>query len=318
MKHTNPLVQLFNFWNTKTEGAQNSKTYTTGQETQEDAERTVLSAFNIPKGNYMWTMSAARAGVRRRRRDEAFDQARQYQITYDSTCDAENLVYSSGPYVFHEDGKRWTSPDEWGNAHQDNPHALSRIHRPANEPQEHVPVWNGCPCSGNELLFRNLWNLCETDWDATLIPVRYAGQRANLYLGNKTGGQEDEAFNDQDYSSRRSLISIHITDPENNYSKVNGKNEKEQNDMMVGNGKNWVWNDVVNNTSTLLTNNPFIHANWKRADNKYFEDLLMSLLGEEINTGISMFQGLNLNSKIPTGKEEKTIDVFTIFRDKVL
>ena len=88
--------------------------------------------------------------------------------------------------------------------------------------------------------------------------------------------------------------------------------------MMIGNGRNWVWNDVVNNTSTLLTNNPFIHANWKRADNKYFEDLLMSLLGEEINTGISILQGLNLNSKIPTGKDEKTIDVFTIFRDKVL
>ena len=319
MKHTNPLVQLFNFWNTKAEGDENSKSYTTGQETQENAEGTVLSAFNIPKGNFMWTMSAARAGVRHRRRDGAFDQARQYQITYDSTSDAENLIYSSGPYVFHEDGKRWISPDEWGNAHQDNPHALSRIHRPAGEPQEHIPIWNGCPCTGNAAQFRNLWNLCESDWDATLIPVRYAGQKAKLYLNKVCGGdQEVPPFNELDRGERRELIGIHITDAENNYSKVNGQNDKEKNDMVIGNGRNWVWNDVVNNTSTLLTGNPFIHANWKRADNSYFKDLFMSLLPEEINTGLSVMDGLNLNSKIPTGKEEKTIDVFTIFRDKVL
>jgi len=319
MKHTNPLVQLFNFWNTKAEGDENNKNFTTGQETQENAERTVLSAFNIPKNNYMWTMSAARAGVCHRRRAGAFDQARQYQITYDSTGDAENLAYNSGPYVMTEDG-HWTTPDAWGGSHPDNPHALSRIHRPAGESQQHVPIWNGCPCSGNAAQFRNLWNLCETDWDATLIPVRYAGQKAKLFLGEGSGGNlEGLPFNGSNYEERRRLIGIHITNPDN-YSFTNGQNDKEKNDMAIGNGKNWVWNGIVNNTSTLLTNNPFIHANWKPAGNDYFskENLFYSLIPDEISTGISMLKGLNLNSKIPTGKEEKTINVFTIFRDKVL
>ena len=41
MKHTNPFVQLFNFWNTKAEGDKNSRTYTTGNETQENTEKII-------------------------------------------------------------------------------------------------------------------------------------------------------------------------------------------------------------------------------------------------------------------------------------
>ena len=39
-----------------------------------------------------------------------------------------------------------------------------------------------------------------------------------------------------------------------------------------------------------------------------------------ISTGLSAGKedGLNLNSKVPTGNKEKTIDVFTILKDRIL
>lgn len=275
MKHTNPFVQLFNFWNTKSNK--------TGTEKQEGNESTVLSAFNIPEGNFMWTMSAARAGVRHRRRDGAFDQERQYQITYDSTCDAENLNYKSGPYVKEQNGNGWTPPEEWDRSY--NKHALSRIYFPG---QKQSPVWNGCPCEANSQQFKNMWNLCETDWDATFLPLRYAGQKALLYLEkeeDKDHVNEHDAFNSKDHSERRSLLG-----EADHYKKI-------------GNGKYWVWNGVATNNSSVLMSNPFISSGWKPANKPYGNA-----------TGIPA--AFLLHNKVPTGKEEKTINIF--LKDKIL
>ena len=358
MKHTNPFVQLFNFWNTKAEGDKNSRTYTTGNETQENAEKTVLSAFNIPEGNFMWTMSAARAGVRRLRRDGKYDQERQYQITYDSTSDPENLNYNSGPYVLQQSKDddndsctAWTSPDAWSNGeHSENPLALSRSVRPEGNilpqvfpmkyrtfvtamplsgnssgsnqnasgsfEQTNVPVYNGCPCGKNHLQFKNMWNLCETDWDATLLPVRYAWQKAVLHLSNGSGSKdlEDLPLNDQNYEKRKTLIQVAYDE-----SKSTGENEKEKNDMHIGNGMNWRWNGVMDNMTFYMLANPFIISGWKKADTTFFEDILSEFVPGVIQTGVSAgLDGLNLNTKVPTGKEEKTVDVISIIKDKVL
>lgn len=275
MKHTNPFVQLFNFWNTK-----NNKT---GTEKQEGNESTVLSAFNIPEGNFMWTMSAARAGVRHRRRDGAFDQERQYQITYDSTSDAENLNYKSGPYVKEQNGNGWTPPEEWDRSY--NKHALSRIYFPG---QKQSPVWNGCPCEANSQQFKNMWNLCETDWDATFLPLRYAEQKALLYLEkeeDKDHVNEHDAFNSKDHSERRSLLG-----EADHYKKI-------------GNGKYWVWNGVATNNSSVLMSNPFISSGWKPANKPY-------------GNAAGIPAAFLLHNKVPTGKKEKTINIF--LKDKIL
>ncbi len=314
MKHTNPFVQLFNFWNTNKE----KETYKTGTASQSDAgnEKSVLSAFNIPDGNYMWTMSAARAGVRHRRRNGAYDQERQYQITYDSTSDVENLDYNKNKaYVLSNDGKNWLSPDNWQSEDSDNTgKALSKIYFIE---QQHTPVWNGCPCNAkkNSIKFKNMWNLCETDWDATLLPLRYAGQRASLYLDKGSGNSdlEDQPLNKKDGQERKDLISINY-----DYSTANGEDETQKNDMVFGNGQNWIWDEVSTNISFTLMSNPFINSGWKKANASFFENLVMDHIPGTLTTGISTLDGLNLHNKIPTGKEEKTINVFTILKDKIL
>ncbi len=289
MKHTNPLVQLMNLWNPNAG-------------TQADADKTVLSAFNIPKGNYMWTMAAARAGVRHTRRNGEFDQERQYQITYDSTCDAENLSYRSSAYVYSQDGNKWGTPEAWGDDHGDNPNAISRFYNP-DKKQSEIPIWNGCPCGKNQVQFRNLWNLCETDWDATLIPLRYASRKAVLHTGKASGGKSGgQVFNEQDRSARCEFAG------------------DQKNGDVIGNGESWMWDSLAKSPASLATDNPFIKGGWKPAKASFFEDMFHDAVPGLVSTGLSAAKddGLNLNSKVPTGKEEKTIDVFTILKDRIL
>ena len=283
MKHTNPLVQLMNLWNPNAG-------------TQNDAEKTVLSAFNIPKGNYMWTMSAARAGVRHTRRNGDFDQERQYQITYDSSSDTENLSYNSLAYVFQQDGNQWGTPEDWGGEHSDNPHSISRLYNPEKK-QEEIPIWNGCPCKLNPVQFRNLWNLCETDWDATLLPLRYATRKAVLYTD---GGSQE--FNELEYASRCDFV------------------REDEKGGVIGKGESWIWDSLAKSPGTLATNNPFVNGGWKPAGASFFEDMFHDAVPGLVSTGLSTWKddGLNLNSKVPTGSDEKTIDVFTILKDRVL
>ena len=285
MKHTNPLVQLMNLWNPNAG-------------TQKDADKTVLSAFNIPEGNYMSTMAAARAGVRHTRRNGEFDQERQYQITYDSTSDAENLSYRSSAFVYSKDGNKWGSPEAWGGDHDDNPNSISRFYNPDKQ-QNEIPIWNGCPCGKNPVQFRNLWNLCETDWDATLLPLRYASQKAVLYTGKATGGKKGgQPFHEMEYASRCEFAG------------------NQQNGDVVGNGESWMWASGSNS----VANNPFVKGGWKPAKSSFFEDMFLDAVPGAVSTGISTGKddGLNLNSKVPTGDKEKTIDVFSIMKGRIL
>ena len=66
-----------------------------------------------------------------------------------------------------------------------------------------------------------VWNLCETDWDATLLPLRYAG------VGAQLSGLSNEAT----YQERREKI----------------ENMDLQNDP--GDGKNWTWAPASTKTS---------------------------------------------------------------------
>ena len=207
MKHENPFVQMLTML-------------------QQDGRmingKSVLSAFDPPSykglkvngdrisaGNCIWTMSAARAGVRRTRRNGAFDQERMYQVTYDPTSDPENMVYAekNGPYIYRTvagtDGK--ASWEKYGDG---------ETHSPAC-------VIGGCVCSGNADRLRYVWNLCETDWDATLLPLRYAGAAAQLknFENSATYGERKQAFSNMDLQ---------------NYS---------------GDGKNWTWAPASTNTS---------------------------------------------------------------------
>ncbi len=160
-----------------------------------------------------------------------------------------------------------------------------------------------------------MWNLCETDWDATLLPLRYAGQRASLYLDKGSGNSdlEDQPLNKKDGQERKDLISINY-----DYSTANGEDETQKNDMVFGNGQNWIWDEVSTNISFTLMSNPFINSGWKKANASFFENLVMDHIPGTLTTGISTLDGLNLQNKIPTGKEEKTINVFTILKDKIL
>lgn len=297
MKHTNPLVRLFNFWNMK--GGK------LGTETQKDAEHTVLSAFNIPEGNFMVAMSAARAGVRHTRRNGEFDQERQYQITYDSTCDPENLTYANGPYVLmqekgnKDDKGRWVSVDAWGGDHGDNPNAISRAFEPNGKSQEQTAIWNGCPCSGNERQFHDMWNLCETDWDATLLPLRCAAQKATFHMGNQT--KDDRSFNQQNYKERVNLL--------------NSNYKNAQSDSIVGNGKSWTWGAL---DAKAMAKSPFITGGWKKGDSTFFEDAVSDIVPGILGTGMAAGSGLNLNTKVPVGKEEESVNVMTILKDKTL
>lgn len=316
MKHTNPFVQLFNFWNTKKDDKKG--TYAIGTETQKNSEKTVLSAFNIPEGNYMWTMSAARAGVRHHRRNGAYDQERQYQITYDSTSDAENLSYNSGPCIKKQGEDRWTNSTEGWDHEGNNPYALSRINFPG---QKEAPVWNGCPCnqSINPTKFKNMWNLCETDWDATLLPLRYALQTADLYLNKGSGSSivEGLKLNDQNYDERIGLIEIAY-----DYSEQEADGDPHKvNDSIIGNGENWMWRQTTMNNATLTNAIILFQKNgWKKADQPFWKDLFKNLTPEEMQQ-IFHLQGqdnLNLYNKIPEGKEMLEVNPFTLLNQKVL
>ena len=254
--HKNPFARLFNFLHNDTYVQGNNMRDGTGGE-----KKTVLSAFDIPKGNSIWTMSAARAAVRRTRRNGAFDKDRMYQITYDPLSDGENLAYvdntqvigkapedtdsGDAPDIKKGSGYEWTSLDSYdGESH------LSRA-RDADNPR---PIWNGCVCDGNERAFKNVWNLCESDWDATLLPLRYAGRTARLYSREKKQFYGDNE-NKKDYKKRREAFA--------NLS-----------DDYVGAGTNWVWESAAQMNSSHILSNPFMVPfsikGWQDADDDYF------------------------------------------------
>lgn len=223
------------------------------------SDRSVLSAFDIPSGNYMWTMSAARAAVRHRRRNGAFDGPRQYQVTYDPTCDAENLYYHADrPLVYDASTKAWRNDVAgWEQANNGGRRALTRSDDP-NPP----PIYDGCVCrTENAATFREMWNLCESDWDATLLPLRYAGVKATLNL-KQTDDDDVQDFCEQDYRTRLALVKY-----------AHECREDPDRDDSVGAGANWVWDTAIRQSSTSFATNPFVSSMWKRASENYFNPL---------------------------------------------
>jgi len=210
LKHSNPFVQLYNFW---------------GSDEDEVSEKSVLSAFDPPssgvkyKGktlghNYMWTMSAARAGVRRLRRGGENDGPRMYQVTYDAFSDAHNLNYgSNGAHHFENGAWKDGKPTE------------------AADPK----IMAGCVCDGNATQFKQMWNLCEQDWDATLLPLRYAGRGAEVldaardtWRWKETAKSATDVGNENPLNPNDQSRSWHPLDPDSGHI-LNLKN------MMPGN-----------------------------------------------------------------------------------
>lgn len=307
MKHVNPFVRLFNMLsqdNSNSKSSQNARG-NTEKVTQENNDKTIFSAFNIPqegqgenaKFNYMWTMSAARAGVRHTRRNGAYDKERQYQVTYDSTCDAENLKYPEA-FLYSPSSNSWIAVNGdtlngWDDMEK-NPHALSRLKM---KEQTITPIWDGCPCGGSTTQLKSMWNLCETDWDATLLPLRYSIASADFMPSEdpekKVRG--DKKFNELGRDSREKLIF--------------GDKFKFGD---IGRGESWVWEEP--NMESLLTQCPLLWSTWKKADGGFFSDLYQIPAAATVIPGID----LNLQSQIPEGKDKKIIKLYDLWGGKWL
>ena len=108
--------------------------------------RGLMTLFNVHDGNYLWTVSTARAAYRRR--SDGWDgQSLSYDVKFDSSVfpDALKINYAEE----------------------------------ATSDMRELRV--GCVCTDgeNKERLRHAWNLCTPDWEATLIPVRYS----RAYLG---------------------------------------------------------------------------------------------------------------------------------------
>jgi len=218
-----------------------------------DYDKSVLSAFKIPKNNYMWTMSAARAGVRHRRRNGKFDKERMYQVTYDPTPDAVTLHYHDDKPVIYDHGVFAWVYDGMSDAMTEEDLAEDNF-----DPL----IWNGCVCrTENEGRFHDIWNLCESDWDATLLPLRYSCVKANLRLPS-AGNDSPRNFMEQTIGERRQMV---------DYAYKCRENLDE--DDSIGAGTSWVWSSTGGMQSLDTMVNPFTGSWWKRATEDYFNVL---------------------------------------------
>lgn len=267
-RFTNPFSHLFGFL----------------QQEKDVPSATVLSAFDIPRDNYMWTMSAARAAVRHRRRNGAFDGPRQYQVTYDPTSDTENLAYNGGFVIHDANADAWT-PDLIGWESQYNG---GRPVATRGRNLMHPAIFDGCVChERNERRFVRTWNLCESDWDATLLPLRFCGERATLRL-RMDGSGAPVAFMEQDYDRRQRLLYQAET-----CNRIIGV------DDVLGAGTNWVWDSAIKLSSSSESSNPFVNAVWRRASDDYFG------IPTDLNSE-TLKHGVQLKNKLPGESDGKT------------
>ena len=107
--------------------------------------RGLMSVFNVTEDNYMWTASAARAAYRRAADGEGY----AYEVVYDKIAYPETLAinYASGA---SGDMKKLRI----GCIHKDH---------------------------SNQERLEKSWNLWTPEWDATLLPVRYARAQHSEY-----------------------------------------------------------------------------------------------------------------------------------------
>ena len=233
MKHENPFVQLFNLW---------------GSEEKELSRKSVLSAFDPPSyvggrvTNYIWTMSAARAAVRRTRRD-GDNGKRLYQVVYDPSSDPHNLSIRAA--------FRYDSVEKWKKYESNNGNTIHQA--------DTVDILGGCVCESSEQdykgdntqKFKYMWNLCEQDWDATLLPLRYAGASATMQDGN-------QLFSEKTHKERLDFIH-QLTFKE------------------IGKGTNWTWSPAPVNGTDMGNANPLnpdsVRRSWQPLDPEN-EDIL--------------------------------------------
>ncbi|HQL86326.1 MAG: hypothetical protein BWX73_03000 [Lentisphaerae bacterium ADurb.Bin082] len=108
----------------------------------------LMSLFNVNKDNFLWTASTARAAYRRR--SDGFDSGEaNYDMKYDVSAypDALEIDYASG----------------------------------ASSGMRKLRVGCVCEKGDNKARLGRAWNLGTPDWDATLLPVRYAKRYISKY-----------------------------------------------------------------------------------------------------------------------------------------
>jgi Na+-transporting methylmalonyl-CoA/oxaloacetate decarboxylase gamma subunit len=108
----------------------------------------LLSLFNVNKDNFLWTVSTARAAYRRR--SDGFDSGEaNYDMKYDVSAypDALEIDYASD----------------------------------ATSGMKKLRVGCVCEKGDNKARLERAWNLGTPDWDATLLPVRYAKRHISKY-----------------------------------------------------------------------------------------------------------------------------------------
>lgn len=231
MKHENPFVQLFNLL---------------GSDKKELSKRSVLSAFDPPSyagglvTNYIWTMAAARAAVHRTRRGGPYDGNRMYQVVYDPSSDPRNLSIRTA--FRYDPNNNWDPDNDW------QPYELYEAQNAntAHDPDT-VDILGGCVCDGNQPIcngdntkkFKYMWNLCEQDWDATLLPLRYAGAAATMQ-------DKGQLFSDMTHQERLFFI--------------NRLTLKE-----IGKGTNWTWSPAPVNETDMGNANPLNPDSVKRS-----------------------------------------------------
>jgi hypothetical protein len=236
------------------------------------SEASVLSAFNVPGGNNMWTMSAARAGVRRHRRNAKYDKDRMYHVVYDPTSDPDGFAYNGNTKcIMKKDGTDYSSKDNWQSVDswtsENDGNGMSRL-------VDSSAVWNGCVCSGgNTRQFSMMWNLCEPDWDATLLPVRFSMTTALLLRHSED--DEDTAYQKEDYEGRRAFL------------------DKVTNDD-ISDGSHWCWSS---SSSDSKVGGIADGAPWAKASDTYF-DILSNFTDIKLNS----LDGPNLDTKFPLEK----------------
>ena len=265
MKHENPFVQMLGM-------LQMDENIIDG--------KSVLSAFDPPSysglrvgvnrvsaGNYMWTMSAARAGVRRVRRGGTFDRKRMYQVVYDPTSDPENLHFANQPYRYKLD-----SQSQPGNSLNQSNNPWEPYGNSGDSTHDPRCVLAGCVChQTNEKQFQYVWNLCELDWDATLLPIRYAGCEAKL-----AGFGDNESYQER-MNNIESIVNV--SDVEDSHHIRN----------FCGNGNNWAWTPASDSGTNAGNVNPMNPDNpnntgWNPLDPSSEDDVkLDSLLPDGIH-----------------------------------
>ena len=264
MKHENPFVQLFGLW---------------GQSDPERAmvNKSIFSAFNPPSpfslngvpysNNFIWAMSAARAGVRHARRDGKCDKARMYQVVYDGTSDPRNMKIKA-PFKYVKSNPQ--EPGKW-EAYNDG----NSVEKLGEE-----SVVGGCVCEGNKEKLAYMWNLCEQDWDATLLPLRYAGSAAVMQT-------PFGALSDLNYSTRKTALDSINAQRDSDYPNDPGLRH------YPGNGANWVWSPAKAQASDVGNENPMNPANqdmsWKPLDpeNAEYLNLKNLLPGGKVQLDLS-------------------------------